>query len=52
MSKPLCSKCGKIIKGAIKFETIRKKIGEKIVEILKIYDEKCFTIVKNKRVKK
>jgi len=45
--KQKCKQCGKVIKGVIKIFTYRKKLGKKSVNIVELYDEKCF-LAKNK----
>ena len=45
--KQKCEHCGKVIAGVIKIITYRKKIGQKSINVVESYDEKCF-LIKNK----
>ena len=42
-----CTMCGKPIRGKIKIITYKKVIGNKSIQIVEMYDEKCF-LIKNK----
>ncbi|KKL48341.1 hypothetical protein LCGC14_2326490 [marine sediment metagenome] len=45
--KHKCKYCGKVIVGVVKLITYRKKIGQKSINVVELYDEKCF-LIKNK----
>ncbi|KKM89100.1 hypothetical protein LCGC14_1252110 [marine sediment metagenome] len=47
MVKQKCKRCGKTISGKIKIITYRKKLGNKSIVKVEMYDEACFKI-KNK----
>ena len=44
MTKQKCKACKKLITGAVKIVTTRKKLGNKIITIIDYYDEKCFKL--------
>jgi len=47
--KPNCKKCNKIIPGAVKLHTYRKKLGNKTKNIVEHYCEKCFITIEEER---
>lgn len=47
MVKQTCNRCGKPIVGKVRIVTYRKKLGNKSINKVEMYDEKCFKI-KNK----
>jgi hypothetical protein len=47
MAKQKCKRCGKPINGTVKLITYRKKLGNKSIIKVEMYDESCFR-VKNK----
>jgi hypothetical protein len=49
MATQKCKICKKAIIGTVKIETTRKKLGNKIIDVVEYYDEKCFKQQKEKR---
>ncbi len=47
MTRQTCKRCGKTINGIVKIITYRKKLGNKSIVKVEMYDEVCFKI-KNK----
>lgn len=47
MARQKCKRCGKTIFGKVKIVTYRKKLGNKSIVKVEMYDEPCFK-VKNK----
>lgn len=48
-NKNKCKKCGKIINDKIKIVTYKQKLGQKYINIVEMYCEKCFIIVNKER---
>jgi hypothetical protein len=47
--RPKCTRCGKPISGKIKIITYKRKLGKKMIDIVEMYDEKCFLIKDKER---
>lgn len=49
MEKIKCKACKKPIVGVVKIDTRRKKVGNKIENIVDYYDEECFILLNKER---
>ena len=49
MTKPRCNTCKKIITGSVRLVTSRKKSGNKVLNVVDYYDEKCFKLYNKQR---
>lgn len=49
MAKLKCKACKKDIVGTVKIHTYRKKVGNKIEDVVDYYDEDCFLLLNKER---